>query len=55
MKRDALLQTVLDATESLEGQIKDIDRDTELRHHEVLYRALDALEQTVEHLTEENG
>lgn len=55
MKKETLLKTVLDATERLEGEIKEIDRDSGLRHHETLYKALDALEQTVEQLTEENG
>lgn len=55
MKRENLTKKVLEATESLEGEIKNLDRDSGWKYHETLYKALDALEQATEYLTEDKG
>lgn len=54
MRHEEITRLVTSATDELEGKIKEIDKETGWAYHEVLYRALDALERVSEHLTEEN-
>lgn len=52
MRRWELTDLVARATDALEGKIRQIDKETGLAHHEVLYGALDALERATEYLSE---
>lgn len=52
MRKRELTDLVARATDALEGKIRQIDKETGLEHHEVLYGALDALERATEYLSE---